>query len=126
MIEILPSPPHVAAFRFQGRLTGEDYDRCIAEIESRLSAHERIGIYSDLAGMTGLTPEAMGKDLRFALGHLGEFHRFARGAIVTGSEWLARATRFAAMFFPRTEIRTFEPGEAEAAMAWASEDLPPA
>ncbi len=126
MIEILPSRPHVAAFRFQGTLTGDDYDRCIAELEARLSLHERIGIYTDLAAMTGITPEAMGKDLRFALGHLGEFHRFARGAIVTGSDWLARVTRFAAMFFPHTEIRTFAPGEAEAALAWAGEDLPPA
>ena len=124
MIEILPAPSHVAAFHFQGTLTAEDYDRCIAEIEARLAAQERIGIFSDLTGMTGITAEAMGKDLRFALGKVGEFHRFARAAIVTERDWLARVTQFGALFFPHTEIRTFEPGQSDAALAWAGEPLP--
>lgn len=126
MIEILAAPPHVAAFHFHGTLTAGDYDRCIAEIEARLSGHERIAVFSDLTGMTGITPEAMGKDLRFALGKLGDFHRFARGAVVTEHGWLAGVTKFAALFFPRTELRTFTPDERGLALAWAGEELPAA
>lgn len=126
MIEILAAPPHVAAFHFHGTLTAGDYDRCIAEIEARLSGHERIAVFSDLTGMTGITPEAMGKDLRFALGKLGEFHRFARAAVVTDHGWLAGVTRFGALFFPRTELRTFPPEERDAALAWAGGASPAA
>lgn len=121
MIESLPAPPHVAAFHFTGTLTGEDYDRCIAEIESRLGAYRRIGLYCDLTGFTGLTAEAMTKDLHYGLSKLGEYHRFARGAVVTDREWLGKVSEFAGYFFPHTEIRSFAPGETAAAMAWAAD-----
>ncbi|RPE81884.1 STAS/SEC14 domain-containing protein [Vulcaniibacterium tengchongense] len=123
MLEILPSPPHVAAFHFTGTLTGADYDRCIAELEARLGGYRRIGLYVDLTGFTGLTAEALGKDLRYALGKFGEYHRFARGAVITEREWMARVSEFAGVFFPGTEIRAFAPGERAEAMAWAA-DVP--
>lgn len=127
MIDILPSPSHVGAYRFSGTLDGHDYDRCIADLESRLRLHERVGIFCDMTGFTGLTAEAMGKDLRYALSKFGEYRRFARGAIVTGNHWLAGVSEFAGRFFPHTEIRAFEPGEHDAAMTWAAdvEPLPP-
>lgn len=125
MIEILPAPPHVAAFRFTGTLTGEDYDRGIAAIEDKLAGHDRIAILSDLTGMTEVTTAALGKDLRYALGKIGEYRRFARGAVITEREWLARATSFAGIFFPHTQVRTYEPHEREAALAWVAEPLPP-
>lgn len=119
MLEILPSPPHLAAYRFTGTLTAEDYDRCIDDLEARLAGHGRIGIYCDLRGFTGITPAALARDLRYTLGKVGQFDRFARGAIVTGRQWLASVTDFAARFFPRTDIRSFGEDEAEQAMAWA-------
>lgn len=121
MIELLPSPPHVAAFHFSGTLDGDDYDRCVADIETRLMLHRRIGLFCDMTGFTGLTPAAMGKDLRYFIDKFGEYRRFARGAIITEKHWLARVSEFAGHFFPHTEIRSFDPDEREAAMAWASE-----
>lgn len=124
MLEILSAPSHVAAFRLAGTLSGEDYDRCIAEIESKLARHDRIAIYCDMSGMTGLDPFVVPKDIRYSLGKLGEFHRFARGAVVTGQEWVARITTFSGMFLPRTDVRTFRPGERNAALEWAGAPLP--
>ena len=129
MIEILPGPSHLASYRFTGTLTAEDYDRCIEDVESRLARHARIGIYCDLLGFTGITPAALARDLRYALGKVGQFDRFARGAIVTDRRWLATVTDFAAKFFPQTEMRSFGEAEAEAALAWASAvdpEAPPA
>ncbi|AKC85655.1 STAS/SEC14 domain-containing protein [Pseudoxanthomonas suwonensis] len=120
MIEILPAPPHVAAYRFTGTLTAEDHDRCIQDLEARLAGHRRIGIYCDMRGFTGVTPAAVGRDLRYTLGKIGQFDRFARGAVVTGRQWLASVTDFAARFFPQIEIRSFGEDEAEQAMAWAA------
>ncbi|MBU8978224.1 STAS/SEC14 domain-containing protein [Lysobacter sp. MMG2] len=124
MIDLLPSPSHVGAYRFSGTLDGADYDRCIADLESRLRLHERIGIYCDMTGFTGITPEAMAKDLRYSLSKFGEYRRFARGAIVTDKEWLARISEFAGHFFPNTEIRAFEPAEHDAALEWAAQVVP--
>ncbi|WP_374320131.1 SpoIIAA family protein [Pseudoxanthomonas kaohsiungensis] len=119
MFEILPSPPHLGAYRFTGTLTAADYERCIADIEARLARFARIGLYCDLRGFTGVTPAAIAHDLRYTLGKIGQFDRFARGAIVTDRHWLATVTGFAAKFFPETEIRSFGEDEVEAALAWA-------
>ena len=124
MSDILPSPSHVGAYRFSGTLDGADYDRCIADIEARLRLHERVGLYCDMTGFTGLTPEALAKDLRYALDKFGEYRRFARGAIVTDKRWLAGISEFAGRFFPNTEIRAFEPEDHDAALAWASQIEP--
>lgn len=124
MFETLPAPPHVAAFRFSGTLDGEDYDRCIQQVEAKLADHPRIGLLCDLTGFTGLTPAALAKDLRYALTRFGEYRRFARSAIVTDKHWLGRASEFAAHFLPHSEIRTFDPGEFDAALAWAADIKP--
>ncbi len=124
MIDILPAPPHVAAFHFTDTLTAADYDLSIAEIEARLAGHDRIAVFTDLTGMTGVTPAAMARDLRFAIGKVGEFRRFARAAVVTERNWLAGITHLGAMLFPRTEIRTYTAAQRDEAFAWASEALP--
>lgn len=121
MIEPIAAPPHVAAFRFSGTLTGEDYDRCIAEMESRLAEYRRIAVLADLSAMNGLSAEAMGKDLRYALSKLGEYSRFARAAVVTDQEWLGRISELAGHVLPSTEVRAFSANEADAALAWAAE-----
>ncbi|MDQ3288825.1 MAG: STAS/SEC14 domain-containing protein [Pseudomonadota bacterium] len=128
MIEILPAPSHVAAFKVRETLTADDYDRCIAEIEARLSEHRRITVFCDLVGMARMTPMAVARDLRYAIGKLGQFHRFARGAIVTEREWLGTITRLGGVFFPHTDLRTFAAGDAATGFAWAAEppvDEPP-
>ncbi|SOD54516.1 STAS/SEC14 domain-containing protein [Pseudoxanthomonas wuyuanensis] len=121
MIDLIAAPPYVAAFRFSGKLTGEDYDRCIAEIEARLAEYPRIAILSDMTGMTGLSAEAVGKDLRYALDKFGEYSRFARAAVVTDKGWLGKVSEFSGKFLPKTEVRAFDPGQADAALAWAAE-----
>lgn len=124
MIEVLPAPAHVAAFRITGTLTVGDYDRCITEVEARLEAHERMALFCDLTGMRRIALAALARDLRFALELCGQSRRFARSALVTERAWLARLTRFAARFFPRTEVRVFAPAERAIALAWASVPLP--
>ncbi|WP_149196062.1 STAS/SEC14 domain-containing protein [Luteimonas suaedae] len=124
MIEILPAPPHVAAFHFSGQLDGDDYDRCIAYIEARLAEYRRIGLYVDMSGFTGMTAAALGKDLRYALGKFGEYDRFARGAVITDKNWLGKVSEFAGKFFPGTEIRTFAPGDQQTALQWAADITP--
>ena len=121
MIEILASPPHVAAYRFTDELTGADYDACIADLESRLARFSRIAVVSDLSDMQGVSLDAVGKDLRYAASKLGEFGRFARAAIVTDKRWLVTVTEFAAHLMPNTEVRTFAQDERALALAWAAE-----
>jgi hypothetical protein len=113
MIEILSSPPHVAAYRFSDQLTGEDYDACIADIEMRLAQFPRIAVLGDISDLHGLSVDVIGKDLRYA--------RFARAAVVTDKRWLVAVTGVVDHLMPQTEMRTFAPEERMIALAWAAE-----
>jgi hypothetical protein len=123
MIERLPSPDHVTALRISGTLTGEDYDRIIADVEARLARHERIGVLMDLVDFRDVTAEAGLKDIRYDLSKLFQLHRFPREALITDKAWVRIAAEIASPLIPHVEIRAFHPEERQAAMAWVS-DLP--
>ena len=78
MLEVLQSPDQVAAIAISGTLTGDDYDRIIAEVEAKLARHERIGALLDLARFEDFTAEAAWRDLRYDLSKLFELKRFPR------------------------------------------------
>ena len=120
MIEILASPPHVAAYRFTDQLTGADYDACIADMESRLARFPRIAVVSDISDLHGLALDVVGKDLRYALSKRGEFDRFARAAVVTDKRWLVAVTEMAGRIMPHTDMRTFAQEERSIALDWAA------
>jgi len=119
MIELLPAPDHVVALRFSGELTGPDFDRVAGEIEARLARHERIGILADMTDFSGVTLEALGKDLRYNLTKLGEWKRFPREAVISDKAWVRTAVKAIDPLVPQVEVRTFAPGETDAALAWA-------
>ncbi|EAQ36914.1 hypothetical protein NB311A_07188 [Nitrobacter sp. Nb-311A] len=118
VIEILPSPDNVFAIHVSGRLTGEDYDRMLAAIEAKLKAHERIFMFVDMIGFDDMTAEAFRKDISYSFGKLGEWHRFARNALVTDKQWMKLLAKAAALFLPQLQIQTFEPSDRDAAWAW--------
>jgi len=120
MITELTAPPHVAAFRVDGKLTEDSHEAVVAALEARLARHERIAMYFDMRAMSGMTPTAFGKDVAYSVRKLGEWHRFARGAVVTDSDWLTALVRFWSAFFPRIDMRVFPGTEHEQALAWAS------
>ena len=125
MITELPAPPHVAAFRVEGKLTEDGHDAVVAALESRLADNERIAVYFDMRAMSGMTPAAFGKDVAYSVRKLGEWHRFARGAVVTDSDWLTGLVRFWSAFLPRIDMRVFPGAEHEQALAWASTPIEP-
>jgi hypothetical protein len=124
VITELSAPPHVAAFRVEGKLTEDAYDQLVAAIESRLSANERIALFMDMRQMSGMTPAAFGKDIAYSVRKLGEWQRFARGAVVTDSDWLTGLVRFGSAFFPRIDMRVFPGSEHDDALAWAGAPIP--
>lgn len=124
MIEILASPPHVAAYRFVDELTGADYDACIADLESRLARHARIAVVADISDLHGLALEVVDKDLRYAVSKRGEYDRFARAAVVSDKRWLVAITSAVDRLMPQTDMRTFAPEERALALAWAAERVP--
>ena len=117
MIEIIPAADHVLVLRITGKLTAPDYDQLAEVLSARLKHHERIGLVIDALAFAGLTPAALGKDLRYVFAHLGEFDRFPRAAVITQRGWLRTLAKWGEALVPQMEIRAFEPEQREAAAA---------
>ncbi len=125
MIEILPAADHVVGLKIAGTITGHDIDRATAAVEAALGRHDRIGLFADAVEWSGMTPEAFAKDLRYGLGKIGEWGRFARAAVVTDKEWLRGIVRLEDRLFPRIELKAFPESQRDEAFAWASEPPEP-
>jgi len=124
MLEIVSSSGPVAAFQASETLSGEDYERLIAELERQLQQHERIAIFADVRALNGLSLEALARDVRYSASKLGELDRFARVAVVSDQIWLRAWSRLAWSLVPRAVVKTFPGRERDAALTWASELQP--
>lgn len=125
MLEILPAPEHVVALKVSGHVDASDIERAIAAVEHALARQERIALHAEIA-ITGISPGAFVRDLRYGLGKLRELHRLARSAVITEQEWVARIARAQARILPQIEIRTFVPAQRDEALAWVSQPIRPA
>ncbi|MGI6852748.1 STAS/SEC14 domain-containing protein [Mesorhizobium sp. 1B3] len=120
MIEIIPAPENVAAFRVADTVTAEDYDDIIPAIEKKLSDHPNIGVLADLTNFKDMTGGALRRDLQYGLSKLGEFHRFRRAAVISDKQWIRAATDIADALFPQIEARVFPEDEKADAMEWVA------
>ena len=125
MLDILQAPNHVAAFRLSADVTKADYERLITEVQAKLQNHARIAIYTELFEPVQLTLPALFTDLRYGLTKLGEWSRFARVALVTDKGWASGLMRAVSPLLPNIEARAFPGSARDAALAWASQPLPP-
>lgn len=121
MITILPAPDHVLAISLSGTIEPADIERVAADVEDRLSRHEKVSILADITAFDDMTFAAAWKDARYSFGKLWELRRFPKEAIIVEKGWLDRVARLFAPVVPFVEIRTFPPAEREAALAWAAD-----
>ncbi|MFN3325437.1 MAG: STAS/SEC14 domain-containing protein [Bryobacteraceae bacterium] len=120
MIEVLPAPNHVAAFRAHGLVTGDDFQKVIDETEAKLKTNERIGVYSDVMDFTDATGEAIAKRVQYGLSKLGDINRFARMAVITNKNWIRAVADWSAKLLPKSQIRVFDESERQSAMEWVA------
>lgn len=128
MLEIIKAPAaHVVALSFDGKLTEEEFDVVVAQIDSVLQEHERINLYCDLSKLSGITPKALLKDFLYSISSLGRMYRFQRMATVTDNANLEKLIKFEDRIFSDVEIKSFPSSEKDAALAWseAKIELPP-
>lgn len=119
MLELLPSPgPDVVAFRVSGKVTKEDVELAWASLDAALDEAETIGLYAEVVDLGGVTLTGLVEDLAHAIKALGEWHRFARYAVVSDKAWLRTLADVEGKLLPGIEIRTYTPEESEAAIAW--------
>jgi hypothetical protein len=121
MLELLPGPaPHVVAFRVGGKLTAREVERVFDALDDALDLHETVNLYAEITKLSGLSLEALVKDLAKSLGLLGRLNRFGRYAVVTDARWIQKAAGIEDRLIPGLEIRAFPLAQSEAAGAWVT------
>lgn len=101
-----------------GRLQALDYDAIRPALESFIAQHGSARILFDCEEFTGWTPAAMWEDLKIGVHHVSDLDRIA---FVVDKRWQS-ALATACKGLVRAEVRAFDRGHLDAAVAWIDED----
>lgn len=102
-----------------GKLTKDDYEVFVPEIDKEIERHDEVRILFDMVGLRGWTLGALFEDTKFAIKHYSEIDRIA---IVGDKQW----ERGMAVFckpFTKAKLRYFDIAAHHDAKAWLREGL---
>lgn len=119
MLELIDlESDRVVAFRIEGKIVDEDFEKVVAAIKERFATHEKLRIYAEIPVFEGISIGAFMRDLKFAAGH---WRRFDKEAVVTDQPWLQKATELMGNLLPNFEVRAFSVTQTDAARRWIVE-----
>jgi len=111
---------HVVAIRIDGKVLSSDIDRAMQAIEQKLAAHQLVSFIVVIKELSGVTPEAIFKDLRYGLDQLKNLKRFYRAAVITDIKWIRAAAGVEDLIIPKVEVKAFSESDRDVAFTWAS------
>lgn len=117
-MEILDIADHVLGIRLSGKIEKSDMDGIVAEVEAKLTRHERLAVYVELESFDGISLEGFLTDLKLGKDH---FSDFSKKAVVSDAKWLAPLVPIFDKLFPSIELRQFPPEQAVEARAWVKQ-----
>jgi SpoIIAA-like len=124
MLEKLKSEGRAFGFRVAGRVTAEEVEAFLPQVESAIREHGKhpIGILADLSGMRGAEWKARWDEIRF-LARYGE--HIARVALVGAGKWEdVKAEVLAGTVLVQAETRYYPASEIEHAWHWVKTGTP--
>jgi len=126
MIEQLTAKPGVIALRVTGHVARGDLDKCFDLLVESFANHPKVGLYVEVAGLTGFDTEALSQDFKRGWALLDKLDRFGRVAIVSDETWIRWLSRIESALLPGISYRTYKLAERQQALDWVQgrEDLP--
>ena len=97
-----------------GKLTKEDYERFVPELERLVKQHGKIRVLFEMHDFHGWTVGALWQDLKFDLKHFRDIDRLA---LVGDKEWEKGMATFCKPF-TTAQIRYFDRSQVEEARNW--------
>jgi hypothetical protein len=104
----------ILVVRAAGRLTKQDYERFVPEVDRLIAQHGTIRIFFDMMDFRGWTAKALWADLKFAVAHFRDIERLA----VVGDRAWEHGMAIVCRPFTKAEIRYFDHSEEDEARAW--------
>jgi hypothetical protein len=111
---------HVVGIRVDGRIDASDIETAMKALEEKLRTNERVSFFVEIDDLSGVSPEAILKDIRFGLEQLKNLGRFSRAAVVTDIKWIRAAAGVEDLLIPRVEVKAFSKMDRDVALAWVS------
>ncbi|HEX6927732.1 MAG TPA: STAS/SEC14 domain-containing protein, partial [Gammaproteobacteria bacterium] len=88
MLQTIPfTTGDTVGFRIEGKVSDEEFDRAVAEIDEKLAIHGKLMLYTEVESFGGMPVKTFFKDLRYGLKHRGDFQK---AAVVTDSTLLGK------------------------------------
>ena len=110
----------VLVVRASGKLTEEDYEQFLPEVERLINQHGKIRILFDMHDFHGWSASALWQDIKFDIKHFRDIERLA---MVGDKAWEHGMAIFCRPF-TTAKIRYFDRRQADQAEAWIQADLP--
>lgn len=104
----------VLVVRVSDKLSTEDYERLVPEVERLIKQHGKIRVLFDMQEFRGWEAGALWEDIKFAYTHFSNIERIA---MVGEKKWQEGMTTFCKPFTAAT-IRYFDQEESEQAHDW--------
>ncbi|OGG96843.1 MAG: hypothetical protein A2508_09970 [Candidatus Lambdaproteobacteria bacterium RIFOXYD12_FULL_49_8] len=108
------SAAEVLGYQISGRVTTEEIETVIKDLEAAIEAHGKIRLLVEMKHWTGMDPMAALEDLQFLIKHINQISHLA---VIGDHFWERLLTQFGA-FFVSTLTQYFEEGQVEEAWAW--------
>ena len=97
-----------------GKLTQEDYSRCLQPLEEMIALHGKIKILEEIRDLSGVEPSALWEGIRFDFHHLKDI---SHCAVVSDKGWVGPIAKASGAFIA-CKIRVFPLAEIEPAREW--------
>jgi len=121
MLQFIPmSDDNILAIRVSGKLTHEDYQAFLPQLEDKINAQGKVSIFFELDNFSGWEIKAAKDDFNFALKHLSDFQQVAIVGDKVWEHWMVlMAKPFLAL--NNGEIRYFDREDLQSAWDWLRE-----
>jgi len=108
----------VVEVRVEGKLTTNDYETFVPEVERLIGQHGKLRVLFDMQDFHGWSAGALWEDIKFDLKHFRDIDRLA---LVGERKWEAGMATFCRPFTTAT-IRYFDRAQADDARRWLHSD----
>ena len=114
MIELKTDTSNVLGVKLSGKLTKEDYEHFVPEVESLIKQHGKIRILLQMHDFHGWSVGALWEDIKFDMKHFGDIEKLA---IVGESKWQEGMAKFCKPF-TKAKIEYFGHTDEAKAKTW--------
>lgn len=108
---------NILTMRISGKLTKEDYERFVPEIEQMMAAHENVRILVELTDFHGWTAAAAWEDSKFGMRHYSDIERMA----IVGEKAWEKGMAMLLKPFTKAKVKYFDSSQMDAAKTWIME-----